>query len=115
MTLSTFTRLFEEFQESGLNVRDFCTNQDFAPSSFYYWKKKLEETSQHQPDSFVPLVFDSIQLATSRPAATTSKASANGSSNQAPIEFVFPNGTKMMLRDKVDMPLLKAIVHLFDC
>ena len=114
MTLSTFKKLFEEFQESGLNVRDFCSNHSFAPSSFYYWKNKLEETSQHQPDSFVPLILDSSQLATSRPAATSSKASDHGSGNQAPIEFVFPNGTKMMLRDKVDMPLLKAIVHLFD-
>ncbi len=114
MTLSTFKRLFQEFQESGLNVRDFCANQDFAPSSFYYWKKKLEETSQHQPDSFVPLVFDSNQLATTRPAAPVSKASANGSGDPTPIEFVFPNGTKMVLRDKVDIPLLKAIVHLFD-
>ncbi len=114
MTLSTFKRLFEEFQDSGLNVRDFCANQDFAPSSFYYWKKKLEETSQHQPDSFVPLVFDSNQLATSRPTAPATKASAHCPNNHTPIEFVFPNGTKMVLRDKVDMPLLKAIVHLFD-
>ena len=115
MTLSTFKKLFEAYQESGLNVRDFCANQDFAPSSFYYWKKKLGDAApQHQPDSFVPLVFDSTQLATSRPTTPTSKASANGSSNRAPIEFVFPNGTKMVLRDKVDMPLLKAIVHLFD-
>lgn len=114
MTLSTFTRLFQEFQESGLNVRDFCANQDFAPSSFYYWKKKLEETWQREPDSFVPLIFDSNELTTSRPIDPISKASAHGSSEPAPIEFVFPNGTKMILRNKVDMALLKAIVHLFD-
>ena len=30
------------------------------------------------------------------------------------LEFVFPNGTKMVLRDNIDMRLLKAIVHLFD-
>ena len=114
MTLSTFERLFEEYQESGLNVKDFCANQDFAPSSFYYWKKKIEETSKHQPDSFVPLVFDSKQLATSRRTVPTTITSADGLGNLSPIEFVFPNGTKMMLRDKVDMPLLKSIVHLFD-
>ena len=114
MTLSTFKRLFLEFQESGLNVRDFCSNQDFAPSSFYYWKKKLEETSQREPDSFVPLIFDSNERITSRPIDPVSKASTDGSCEPAPIEFVFPNGTKMILRNKVDMPLLKAIVHLFD-
>ena len=114
MTLSTFKRLFQEYQESGLNVKDFCANQDFAPSSFYYWKRKLEETLQHQPERFVPLVFGSNQSATSRQTVPTTITSADGSGNHAPIEFVFPNGTKMMLRDKVDIPLLKAIVHLFD-
>ena len=115
MTLSTFKRLFQEFQESGLNVRDFCANQDFAPSSFYYWKKKLEDAApQHQPDSFIPLVFDADQSATSRRTVPSPIANASASDNHAPIEFVFPNGTKMVLRDKVNMSLLKAIVHLFD-
>lgn len=114
MTLSTFKRLFEAYQESGLNVRDFCTNQGFAPSSFYYWKKKIEDAPQSQPDNFVPLVFDSQPPVTSRRTITAPIASAGISSNNAPIEFVFPNGTKMLLRDNVDMPLLKAVVHLFD-
>src|SRR5690554_2689299 len=114
MTLSTFEKLFEEYQESGLNVKDFCANQDFAPSSFYYWKKKLEEALQHQPDRFVPLVFGSNQSVTSRRTVPTPITSADASGNHAPIEFVFPNGTKMVLRDNLDMRLLKTIVHLFD-
>ena len=114
MTLSTFTRLFEAYQESGLNVKDFCANQGFAPSSFYYWKKKLGATSQYQPDSFVPLVFDSDQPGTSRRTVPSPITSAGAPGNHAPIEFVFPNGTKMVLRDKADMRLIEAIVHLFD-
>ena len=114
MTLSTFKRLFEAYQESGLNVRDFCANQDIAPSSFYYWKKKVEDTPQPPPDNFVPLVFDSKPSITSRRTITAPIASAGISSNNAPIEFVFPNGTKMIFSDHVDMRLLKAVVHLFD-
>ncbi|WP_394335464.1 IS66 family insertion sequence element accessory protein TnpA [Geofilum rhodophaeum] len=26
---------------SRFSVRDFCANQGFAPSTFYYWKKWL--------------------------------------------------------------------------
>ena len=114
MTLSTFKSLFEAYQESGLNVRDFCANQDIAPSSFYYWKKKVEDTPQPPPDNFVPLVFDSKPAAIGRRAVTNPVSNANVSGNHAPIEFVFPNGTKMILRDKVDMSLLKAVVHFFD-
>jgi transposase-like protein len=114
MTLSTFKRLFQEYQESGLNIKDFCANQSLAPSTFYYWRNKLEETSQHHPTSFVPLVFDSHQPATDNPTVQPLMNSNHSSGNNAPIEVVFPNGTKMVLRDNVDMRLLKAIVHLFD-
>jgi hypothetical protein len=37
-----------------------------------------------------------------------------GGVSNAPIEFVFPNGTKMVIRGHADMPLLKTIVHLYD-
>lgn len=114
MTLSTFEKLFQEYQESGLNVKDFCSNQGFAPSTFYYWKKQLGEASRHQLESFVPLVFDSNLPVASRRTIQAPINSSGISGNHAPIEFVFPNGTKMMIRDKADMHLLKAIVHLFD-
>lgn len=114
MTLSSFRKLFQEYQESGLNVKDFCANQGFVPSTFYYWKKKLGETTQPQPERFVPLVFDTNQSATERRTVQTPMKSSGVSGNNAPIEFVFPNGTKMVIRGNVDMTLLKAIVHLFD-
>jgi len=115
MTFSTFSRLYQEYQESGLNIKDFCANQAIAPSTFYYWRHKLEETSQHQPASFVPLVFDSNQPARERQTIPAITKNSPTSSNLASIEFVFPNGTKMVLRDNnVDMGLLKTIVHLYD-
>ena len=114
MTLSTFRRLYLDYQDSGLNVRDFCANQCFAPSTFYYWKKKLEDTPQYQPDCFVPLVFDSNQSAANRQTVPAPITSAVASDNHTPIEFVFPNGTKMLFRDNINIGLLKTIVHLFD-
>jgi transposase-like protein len=114
MTLSTFKRLFQEYQDSGLNVQDFSSNQGFAPSTFYYWKKQLVESSQHQPERFVPLVFDTHQPAIGKRTVQSPIKRVNATGNHAPIELVFPNGTKMVIRDNLDMRLLKAIVHLFD-
>jgi hypothetical protein len=108
MTLTTFKRLYQVYQASGLNIKDFCANQGLGPSTFYYWRNKLEETSQHQPGNFIPLVFDSNQ------SAHPSMKSGQPLENNAAIELMFPNGTKMVLRDNIDMRLLKAIVHLFD-
>jgi hypothetical protein len=115
MTLATFKRLYQEYQESNLNIKDFCANQGLAPSTFYYWRNKLEETSQlHRPDNFVPLVFDSNQQATDSRTNQLPIKTGPTTGDNAPIEFVFPNGTKMVLRDNIDMQLLKTIVHLFD-
>jgi transposase-like protein len=114
MTLSTFKQLFQEYQESSLNIKDFCANQGLAPSMFYYWRNKLEKTSHQQPSSFIPLVFDSNQPATEKRTIQASIKSSHTPGNNAPIEFEFPNGTKMVLRDNINMELLKAIVHLFD-
>lgn len=114
MTLSTFKRLFQEYQESGLNVQDFCSNQGFAPSTFYYWKKQLVESSHRQPERFVPLVFDTNQPTIGKRTFQSPIKSVNATGNHAPIEFVFPNGIKMVIRDNLDMRLLKVLVHLFD-
>lgn len=114
MTLTTFKQLYQEYQESGLNIKDFCANQCLAPSTFYYWRNKLEETSQHRPENFVPLIFDSNQPATDNRTSQSLVKGSYTSENNAPIELMFPNGTKMILRDNIDMRLLKEVVHLFD-
>jgi hypothetical protein len=115
MTLSTFKRLYQEYHDCGLNVKDFCANHGFAPSTFYYWKKQLEAPSQHAADGFIPLIIDSNQpSAVRRSLQTAPNKSSDVSEHHAPIEFVFPNGTKMVIRENVDMRLLKAFVHLFD-
>src|SRR5690554_2615379 len=102
MTLSTFQRIYQEYLHSRLSVRDFCANQGFAPSTFYYWKKELVATKQAEPDCFVPLLLDAGPTETegqhSYVPATSSGNKTGGVSN-APIEFVFPNGTKMVIRD----------------
>ncbi|MFC2116648.1 transposase [Bacteroidota bacterium] len=38
------TRFFELIRlqgDSGLSVREFCSNEGIAYSTFYYWRKKL--------------------------------------------------------------------------
>jgi putative transposase len=35
-----FIMILERQQESGLNIKDFCENESYTRSSFYYWKSK---------------------------------------------------------------------------
>ena len=108
MTLSRFEQLYQEYQESGLNVKDFCANQAFAPSSFYYWRKKLQATEQREPSgNFIPLVVGSEQV-------TTHSIGKHPNKTNHTIEIIFPNGTKVRVGDNVSMQFLKRIIHLFD-
>ena len=38
-------------QESGLSVKDFCENQSYTASSFYYWKSKFGLTRPYNNHS----------------------------------------------------------------
>ena len=65
MTAVTFKNLFIEYQASGLSVHDFCANQDIAPSTFYYWKKKLAKQNDTFTE-FVPLPAGGFPLRNAR-------------------------------------------------
>lgn len=108
---SSFRELYEEYLSSGLTVRDFCANQDFAVSTFYRWQKLLRE--KELPKKFVPLVVE--QQPTVNPAGhpilSVDQEKCEDETNK--LEFTFPNGTKLQLKGHIDAVLLKTIVHLY--
>ncbi len=54
-----FLELYGRHQESGLTVRDFCSNEGIAASTFYYWRKKVKNNKIAQ--DFIPLVVNPPQ------------------------------------------------------
>ena len=54
-----FWRLVIESQAtSGISVSKFCENEGINPSSFYLWRKKLEQKSDRQVNSYDKTVDD---------------------------------------------------------
>ncbi len=104
MKESSYRKLIEEHEQSGLSVRDFCSNQGFAVSTFYKWKKTLQE---EQVQSFVPLVIKEKKYTKEVPIVRDEKTIDNNT-----FEFTFPNGTKLKLTGELDLSVLKAIIHL---
>lgn len=138
-----FDLLFSQWQESGLPVKDFCENLGMSRQNWYKWCKKLnklpydQETVSELVSISFPFqsesmespsthVFNTSQESLDRHHYTKSSLiaqnatdtsinnSASDISKAATIEFTFPNGTKMMLRDSFDLDLLKKIIHLYD-
>ncbi len=105
MKESGYRKSIEEQEQSRLNVRDFCANQGFAVSTFYKWKKTLQE--KEQAHCFVPLVIEKKKFTKEVPIARDEKTIDNNT-----FEFSFPNGTKLKFTGELDLSVLKAIIHL---
>ena len=54
---SRFLELISLQQDSGLTVREFCSNEGIAPATFYYWRKKLQNSKGKK--DFIPLIVKS--------------------------------------------------------
>jgi transposase-like protein len=107
------TRFFELIRlqrDSGLSVREFCSNEGIAPSTFYYWKKKLRGKGSGRKNDFIPLLVKSPGDELSRGAACP-EISTNSNTL---FELVYPNGTKLRLKKDLDLSDLRTLIHLYD-
>jgi hypothetical protein len=119
---SKFLKLYHRQQESGLTVKDFCSNEGIPESTFYYWRKKLQKNNTAQ--DFIPLVVKSSSqslstqsLAKSHPSVQGSgeiPASQAGGDNYFLLELVYPNGTKLRVKNDINLTHLRALIHLYD-
>jgi hypothetical protein len=108
-----FIYLYQRQKESGLTVKEFCLNEIIAPATFYYWKKKLQNRNG-LPD-FIPVVVNSTPTLSqgnlpSNQFPPTSQPTNNGN----PIEIEFSNKTILRINSELDLPILKALIHLND-
>jgi hypothetical protein len=104
-------RLLARQKESGLTVSSFCSNEGIAPSTFYYWQKKIRKESGEK--HFIPLVLKSAQQAFihSTPTETVQKLKG-GDINH--FEITYPNGITLRVRSCLDLSGLQALISLMD-
>jgi hypothetical protein len=108
-----FLELYGRHQESGLTVQDFCSNEGIAASTFYYWKKKVKKTNTVR--DFIPLIVNP-----SPPAPLEGYAKnhhpvhESTSTNDAMLELEYPNGTRLRIRQDLDLAQLRTLVCLID-
>jgi hypothetical protein len=110
MTEAIFQELLNRCKTSGLTVRDFCSNEGIAESVYYYWQKKLRKR-EVQPKEFIPLL---VGHKLPVPGNNRNSGFVPDYQGDSQLEFVFPNGTHLLVRNQIDIALLQSIVHLFD-
>ncbi|OFY50422.1 MAG: hypothetical protein A2W85_10310 [Bacteroidetes bacterium GWF2_41_31] len=109
-----YFELIRQQEASGFSVKEFCSNEGIAVSTFYYWIKKLRD--QSGKNDFIPLIINNQQP---RLAQTHHKPShTSGSVGFAPgsdhwFEVVYPNGVVLRVRKDIALAELRVLVQLF--
>ena len=113
---SKFQELIRLQQTSRLTVKDFCSNEGIAYSTFYYWRKKLR--SNRGKSDFIPLVVKSSVSTVPEGYIRNSRDQdfqpGQITEDQLFLELVYPNGTLLRIKNDLDLAHLRALIHLFD-
>ncbi len=108
-----FIGLYQRQKESGLTVKEFCSNEIIAPATFYYWKKKLR--SHNRLPDFIPVVVNSTPTFSQGTFPGNSFPPTTQPANDStPIEIEFSNKTVLRIKSELDLSTLKALIHLND-
>lgn len=112
-----FREIYNDFLNSGLTIRDFCTNQYLTESKFFYWQKKLSGLLPPKR-GFVPIIFGKDQQPQSpqvpvpvqnRPEVFFNPAEANKTIS---CEISYPNGVYVKLNGGADVEMLRSLILL---
>ena len=113
---SKFQELIRLQQTSGLTVKDFCSNEGIAYSTFYYWRKKLQ--GNRGKSDFIPLVVKSSGSTVPEGYIRNSRDQdfqpGQMTEDQLFLELVYPNGTLLRIKNDLDLAHLRALIHLCD-
>ena len=113
---SRYFELIRLQQDSGLTVREFCSNESIAPATYYYWRKKLR--GRKGKKDFIPLIVKSPESAISQRFDRNSKHAdfqvSQMTGDNILLELVYPNGTILRIKNDLDLAHLKALIHLYD-
>jgi hypothetical protein len=108
-----FIELHQRQKESGLTVKEFCSNEIIAPSTFYYWQKKLRD--RNRLPGFIPLVVNAApRLSQGNFQCNSFPLTIRPAKNSTPIEIEYSNKTVLRINSELDLSVLKALILLND-
>ncbi|PIQ30571.1 MAG: hypothetical protein COW63_09540 [Bacteroidetes bacterium CG18_big_fil_WC_8_21_14_2_50_41_14] len=109
-----YFELIRQQEASGFSVKEFCSNEGIAVSTFYYWIKKLR--GQSDKNDFIPLIVNHQQSQVARThhkPRHTSDSVEPASGSDPLFELVYPNGVALRVRKDIALAELRVLVQLF--
>ena len=112
MNKTEYIEIYKRQKSSGLNIDDFCANESYSKSSFYYWKRKfLNDTeisefkiktrtiNKKQDAAGIALINIKKENAIAKITEPESIAKAS-SQEKSEISIELPNGFKIKFKGK---------------
>jgi len=112
MNKTEYIEIYKRQKSSGLNIDDFCANESYSKSSFYYWKRKfLNDTeisefkiktrtiNKKQDAAGIALINIKKENAIAKITEPESIAKAP-SQEKSEISIELPNGFKIKFKGK---------------
>ncbi|MFA7492882.1 MAG: IS66 family insertion sequence element accessory protein TnpB [Proteiniphilum sp.] len=110
-----FTKILERQQKSGLSIKDFCENESYTRSSFYYWKSKYglgRSYNNHAGDStFVELAPIRVNPPAKRPPSSHAVKNAHGGE----ITVNLPGGVRVSFKGGAQEMAMGLLDQIFSC
>jgi len=112
ITEEAFKTIYDDFLESGLSIRSYCSNQGMNEAKFYYWQRKMKHQLPGQ-QGFVPLLFEKDRF-DPRPTKSVSRRAlpAAGSTREAFFEITYPNWVLLKLGEDADLEMIRSLLLL---
>ena len=111
-----FTKILERQQKSGLSIKDFCENESYTRSSFYYWKSKYglgRSYNNHAGNSaFMELAPISVNPPAKRPPSSHAAKKAHGGE----ITVNLPGGVRVSFKGCAQCEMAMGLLdQIFSC
>ncbi len=104
--------LIQRQEETGLTITDFCANEGIPKSSFYYWRKKIKK---EKTVNFIPLLVKPAPAPVKERPKNFPREQNNqaGSDDDFLLELIYPNGTRLRIKNVHDLEHIRNLVTLF--
>ena len=117
-TMDDFKEIYARYKESGLTIKDFCSNEGIKRKRFSFWKAKLKgpKTNAAAKGKFIPVNMGAgghaLSGKTPAPASFFSPDFPSSGQPQSVCEIVYPNGVTVRLNGPVSSEILQTLIFL---
>jgi hypothetical protein len=90
--------IYAQWQQSGLNKKEYCQQAGIEPSKFFYWAKKFRANGEPPSSGFLELDL-------------SSQTNTHTNSGNVFLEIEYPSGARLKLYGQAEASWVKSLLE----